>query len=77
MADKYKLYGTKNQGERVSRAEVGDKVLAVGGESVELTEKQAEDLRARGLDLRKMPSSSSGSSSSEDSPQETRTTPES
>jgi|tagenome__1003787_1003787.scaffolds.fasta_scaffold19582664_1 uncharacterized protein YgbK (DUF1537 family) len=82
MPDKYKLYGTKNQGERVSSVEVGNKVLVLRGEAVELTEKQVESLRERGFDVRKSGSSGGGdkpesSSSSEDSPEETHTTPKS
>jgi hypothetical protein len=50
---RYKLHGTKNQGEKVGRVKVDGKTLVVGGESVELTEKQAEELKARGLDVRK------------------------
>jgi hypothetical protein len=51
--DKYKFYGSKKQGTRVDRVQVGDTVLEVGGESQELSESQAEALKARGLDVRK------------------------
>jgi hypothetical protein len=54
----YKLYGTKNQGERVNRVILEGsssnpvRTIEVGGDAVELTEQEAEALLARGLDLR-------------------------
>lgn len=78
MPDTYRLYGTKKQGEAVSSVSVGSKTLTLRGEAVELTDNQVEDLRARGFDVRKMPSSGDDEkSSSEDSPQDTQTNPKS
>jgi len=59
LADKYKLYGSKRQGERVDRVLLKgtstnpEEYLEVGGEAVELDEEQVAELRARGVNIRK------------------------
>lgn len=58
MADNYRLYGTKNQGERVGSVKLSrNRVMVLRGEPVELSEKEVDDLRARGYDIRKLGSS--------------------
>jgi len=59
LADKYKLYGSKREGERVDRVLLKgtssnpEEYLEVGGEAVELNEEQVTSLRAQGIDIRK------------------------
>jgi hypothetical protein len=59
LADKYKLYGSKREGERVDRVLLKgtssdpEEYLEVGGEAVELNEEQVASLRAQGIDIRK------------------------
>jgi hypothetical protein len=68
MADNYRLYGTKNQGERVGSVKLSrNRVMVLRGEPVELSEKEVDDLRARGYDIRKLSSSSQPDEPSEQS----------
>lgn len=75
MAEKneYKLTGFKStRGEKSSGIKLSrNRSLMVGGEAVELSETEADDLRERGFQLRKVGSSKSEKSDSSDDNTET------
>jgi hypothetical protein len=54
----YKLYGSTRPGARVDRVKLDGTVLERGGDAVELSEEQVEDLRGRGIDIREEESGS-------------------
>jgi len=72
----YKLYGSKRPGEKVDRVLLEgtssnpEKVMVRGGDPVELSDESVAELRARGIDLRKV---SSAGESEEKAETETET----